>query len=384
MGQALGLSDHNVQLTDFNIPILKCAPRAMMVRSFKRCDWEGLKDVLDSVPWQVMAVYDDVDDKWDFFKTILLDALDAFAPLREVFSKKSKRPTPWFSDILSEKIKLKNKAKRKFDRSGDSGDKLIFQKLKNDLKATVRQAKIDYLQSIMLQSKSSFKRTADLWSRVNNIIGRLKEHKSVVCDSLSLDSLNDYFQTVAVGPTHQGFIIPQDSLAPNPYSFNTVSVSLVRSHLLSLDITKSTGPGNLSARFLRAIANQIVAPLTDIFNCSLSSGQVPSEWKRSHITPIYKGGSPDDPSNFRPISVVPIIAKILEKIVSDQLSIYLEDNHLLHPHQGAYHSGKSTQDILLVAVDSIVHLLDKDEAVCAAFLDLRKAFDSLDHCILLQ
>ena len=111
VGQALGLSDHNVQLTDFNIPILKCAPRAMMVRSFKRCDWKGLKDVLDSVPWQVMAVYDDVDDKWDFFKTILLDALDAFAPLREVFSKKSKRPTPWFSDILSEKIKLKNKAK---------------------------------------------------------------------------------------------------------------------------------------------------------------------------------------------------------------------------------------------------------------------------------
>ena len=89
-----------------------------------------------------------------------------------------------------------------------------------------------------------------------------------------------------------------------------------------------------------------------MFNCSLKSGQVPSEW-------IYKGGSPDDPSNFRPISVVPIIAKILEKIVSDQLSIYLEDNHLLHPHQGAYCSGKSTQDILLVAVDSIVHFLIK-------------------------
>ena len=128
-----------------------------------------------------------------------------------------------------------------------------------------------------------------------------------MCDSLSLDSLNEYFQTVAVGPTHQGaecFIIPQDSLAPNPYSFNTVSVSLVRSHLLSLDITKSTGPDNLSTRFLQAIANQIVTPLTGIFNCSLSSGQVPSEWKRSHITPVYKGGSPDDPSNFRPISVV--------------------------------------------------------------------------------
>ena len=128
----------------------------------------------------------------------------------------------------------------------------------------------------------------------------------------------------------------------------------------------------------------MVVPLTDLFNSSLRIREVPSEWKRSHITPIYKEGSPDDPGNFRPISVVPILAKILEKIVSEQLSIHLEDNHLLHPHQGAYRSGKSTQDILLVAVDSIVHLLDRGETVCAAFLDLRKAFDSLDHHILLQ
>ena len=69
------------------------------------------------------------------------------------------------------------------------------------------------------------------------------------------------------------------------------------------------------------------------------------------------------------ISVVPILAKLFEKIVSDQLSLYFEDNHLLHPHRGGYRSGKSTQDILLVAVDRIVHLLDKGEAVCAAVLD---------------
>ena len=195
------------------------------------------------------------------FKTILLDVLDAFAPLREIFSKNSRRPTPWFSDALSEKIKLKNRAKQKFDRSGDPGDKLIFQKLRNDLKATIHQAKIDYLQSIMLQSKSFPKRAADLWARINIIIGRSKQHKSVACDILPLDSLNEHFQRVAIGPTHQGaecFIIPQNSLAPNSFTFNTISVSLVRSHLLSLNITKSTGPDNLSARFLRTIADQIV------------------------------------------------------------------------------------------------------------------------------
>ena len=80
---------------------------------------------------------------------------------------------------------------------------------------------------------------------------------------------------------------------------------------------------------------------------------MPLAWKRSHITPVYKGGVPDDPSNYRPIAVVPVVAKILEKIVTTQLSMFLELNNLLHPHQGAYRCGKSTEDILLLAVDHI-------------------------------
>lgn len=90
-----------------------------------------------------------------------------------------------------------------------------------------------------------------------------------------------------------------------------------------------------------------------------------------------------EPSNFQLIAVS-ILAKVLEKIVSDQLSDYLENNHLLHPHQGAYHCSKSNKDILLAAVGNIVHSLDRGEAVCTVFLDLRKALDFLDHCILLQ
>ena len=111
---------------------------------------------------------------------------------------------------------------------------------------------------------------------------------------------------------------------------------------------------------------------------------MPSAWKRSHITPVHKGGAPDDPSNYRPIAVVPVVMNVLEKIVSTQLGQYLKQNNLLHPHQGAYRCGKSTEDILLLAVDHIATSLDRGSVVCAAFIDLRKAFDSLDHCLLLQ
>ena len=105
---------------------------------------------------------------------------------------------------------------------------------------------------------------------------------------------------------------------------------------------------------------------------------------RSHITLVYKGSAPDDPSNYRPIAVVPVVAKILEKIVSTQLSMFLEVTNLLHPYQGTYRCRKSTEDILLLAVDHIATLLDKGGVVCSAFIDLRKAFYSLDHCLLLE
>ena len=179
-------------------------------------------------------------------------------------------------------------------------------------------------------------------------------------------------------------MLPPSDQSDDVFVFSEVITSTVLSHLKSLDIRKSTGPDNLSARFLREVAYEITAPLTSLFNFSLHHGTFPTIWKQSNITPIYKGGPVDDPCNYRPVSVVPVIAKILEKIVSVQLTGYLETNHLFHPHQGTYQPGKSTEDILQLAVDYIVNCLDDKQIVCAAFLDLCKAFDSLDHCLLLH
>ena len=117
---------------------------------------------------------------------------------------------------------------------------------------------------------------------------------------------------------------------------------------------------------------------------SVLHGVVPLEWKRSRITPVHKGGASTVPNNYRPIAVVSVLAKILEKIVATKLSAFLKAHHLLYPHQGAYQHGKSPEDILMVAIDIISAQLDKRDSVCAAFLDLRKAFDSLDHSILLH
>ena len=136
--------------------------------------------------------------------------------------------------------------------------------------------------------------------------------------------------------------------------------------------------------FLQQTTEIISEPLTLIYNHSLNAGTVPLAWKRSNVTTVHKGGDARDPSNFCPISVVPVVAKVLEKVVVDQLGLFLESCHLLNDLQGAYHHGRSSEHILLYAVDTITQALDERDSVCAAFLDLRKAFDSLDHCLLLK
>ena len=106
------------------------------------------------------------------------------------------------------------------------------------------------------------------------------------------------------------------------------------------------GPDGISARFLREVAAEIAQPLTILYNKSLKTGVIPSDWKLCNVTPVHKSGSVNDPSDYRPISVVSVFAKLMEKIVASQLSDYFETNHLLSDYQGAYRRGKSTEQLL--------------------------------------
>ena len=107
-------------------------------------------------------------------------------------------------------------------------------------------------------------------------------------DSVSLDSINDFFQTVAISSKHQSAdscVLP--ACGTGDFSFDRISISTVLSHLSTLDVSKSTGPDGLSAAFLREVANEIAVPLTNLYNQSLHNGFIPVGWKQSHITLVY-------------------------------------------------------------------------------------------------
>ena len=250
----------------------------------------------------MIDVYDDVDDMWDFFVSILYQCLDTYAPSCTVPVKYSRRPTPWMTSDLLVIIKQKLKAKKRAESSGLDADFLYYRQLKNRLKALGREAKISYLNQLLLKSKHNPHCSAELWSGINNILGHYRHRHNPINTTLCLDDINKFFCTVAVTSDHRPascFNITESANLPaDTFRFDVIQESIVLSLLQHLDVRKSVGPNGLSAGFLKEVAEQIVTPLTKIFNKSLQSGVVPQGWKCSNVTTVHKGGSCEDPDNL--------------------------------------------------------------------------------------
>ena len=153
--------------------------------------------------------------------------------------------------------------------------------------------------------------------------------------------------------------------------------------LASLDTTKSNGPDNISARMLKSTAASIAPSVAALFNLSLQLGRIPKEWKKSRVVPIPKVSSPKSPENYRPISLLSVLSKVLERHVYNLIASHLEMNPLSDTQWG-FRPGRSTVSALLTVVDEWLRILEDGKEICAIFFDYRKAFDSVPHRPLME
>ena len=151
-----------------------------------------------------------------------------------------------------------------------------------------------------------------------------------------------------------------------------------------MDPKKSKDMDDISLDLLKSIDTSIAKPLAHIFNLSLKTGIFPNKLKISRVVPIFKNGDKHLCDNYRPISLVNTIAKILEKIVAVKFSNHLELNKLLYIHQFGFQKKLSTEHNLLHLTNYVSKALNDDEFCIGIFLDLKKAFDVVPHDILLK
>ena len=249
----------------------------------------------------------------------------------------------------------------------------------------LKSAKSQYLTDLCESSKGSSKQ---FWLHFRSL--STKGTKSNYNhEAFTADDINNHFLSVPYITVQS---VPTTSLSPfylldrseANFQMSTVDVDEVASILISLDSTKATGCDDLSVRFIKACPYAMARLLTRVINKSISSCTFPSHWKYAVVTPVPKSKNNSALTNFCPISVLPVFSKILERVIHDQLVSYFLQHNLFSPYQSGFRPCHSTQDVLLYVVDSWRKAIDTCKFVVAGFLDLAKAFDCVNHDILLD
>ena len=275
-----------------------------------------------------------------------------------------------------------------------------YQLKRNEVNKLIKSAKLRYCKDHVELNKQNPK---EMWKNINQVIsgkGRYSKTTTISAikddldntihdEKLIADRLNKYF--VEVGPNLSNNLPPgsgdfSEYLEPVHcvFNFSNITDDAVLRKILKLKSNKGVGPDNISPKLIKDSAEVIAPYLSYIFNLSLSEGKFPDDWKSARVCPIFKSGKRDECANYRPISILSAISKIFEKLVFEQLSRYLTTNKILTDYQSGFRKGFSTCFSLLRTTNEWLVNMDKGLINGVVFLDLKKAFDTVDHDILIK
>ena len=156
-----------------------------------------------------------------------------------------------------------------------------------------------------------------------------------------------------------------------------ITERLVKEKIKSLKENSAAGPDGISPKLLKSAAEELVKPLTIIFRESMRTSEIPEDWRKAKVTPIYKKGPKGDPGNYRPVSLTSIPCRMLESIIKDKLMGYLANNNLLSESQHGFLKGRSCATNLITFMDKLTKVVDSGKPADVFYLDFAKAFDKV-------
>ena len=171
---------------------------------------------------------------------------------------------------------------------------------------------------------------------------------------------------------------------PLSFSFSAIMTDKLSSTLNKMKTSHGSGHDGIASFYLKIAIPVVGGSLCDLFNKSLFAGKFPEDWKIARIAPIFKSGAKDERSNYRPISVLPFISRLFEKLIFNQFYEYLDANKSLYEHQSGFRLLHSVATALLASTNDWYLNIDKGKYTGLIFIDLKKAFDTVDHKILLK
>lgn len=364
--------------------------------NYSQADWEGLRAHLQQAPLlSALQGSANINSVWRAWRGVFLDAVRHYIPLHTIVIRQKNKT--WMNSYLHRLSRNKLRLFHRAQRTKVPEDWRSYKSFRNHCNAEFTRYKSLYyldLQHKITQVDSG----GHCWWKVVKQAARITDQcppiqelaspsgEIVTSDVAKANVLAAHFAkqcsdtSLPTRPTsspHPTTPLPADHPS---FSFPLVGPREVTQVLQSLSPHKSSGCPLITNRILRESAAVIADSLVYIYNLSLTSGVFPRDWKHATVCPVYKNrGEQSDPANYRPISLLPAVAKVLDKLQSRALCRYLVRNNLISDKQFGFLPRRSTTAQLVYLIDEWLRGLDEKKSVSVVFMDFYKAFDRVWH-----
>lgn len=344
-------------------------------------------NLLDETNWDFLNDHQDGNLVFSSFFDKFLEYFHRCFPTKQTNIQRSRHNNPWFDDNIRTMRTTLSHLQEMYENNPNDENRRKRINYRYRYKKAIKEAKIKYNSQFILNSKNRSKASWQVLNKNRNTSAQ------TLSESISPNEFNAHFTNIA---NHLISSLPKSNISPIQYmshistpsnlsfSFQTVTHNIVRDTINSLKNSSGRDIYDINVSLIKELKDVIISPLTKVINCCINSSTFPDALKLAKVVPIHKNGDIDNVNNYRPISLLPIFSKIVEKILCQQMISYLETNNLFNNSQFGYRSRKSTTAAILEFLRIVTEGIENNEYCYASFIDLSKAFDCICHAILID
>ena len=385
----IGISDHygiQCKYTNKVKEQRKKGHTSIYYRCYKKFDANTFLADLSLLPFYQIYNFTEPNESLDLLCKMFLSVIDKHAPLK---SKRVKHPDipAWltYDTIEAMHIRDKYKMENNFDE---------YRRQRNKVNDMVDRDKENYFNGLITDKRD----TATIWRAINSITNSSskKTHSNNI--DLDPDTINDFFTnlpntilTQDIREASTNYECPSELITfcneqkpKENFTIPNITIFEVGKLLSNLKNSKSLGPESIPVYLLKIAIPYIVEPLTYIYNLCIDKHVFPTLLKEAKVIPLPKTKDTTQPQNLRPISLLPVLSKPLEKYIHKHMYQHLETYNLIHKYQSGFRPKHSCHTALVKLIDSWLNAINRNELVGTIFLDFKKAFDLVNHDTLLK
>ena len=382
-----GLGDHEIVLVKTSLQPFRKKPVKRTIHLWTKVDEANIKKETKDLRKRFLEEFSPTDDPnrmWNFYKKEVIKIIEKNVPSKTTSTKAHQ---PWITTETKRLIRKKNRWHKKVKLSGSGKDAKMYRKIKSETQRVCRRAHDKYVND-MFSADSSNKK---MWSYIKKIgqdlvgISDLKdEQNTLTSDPVKKAKLvhNQFDSVFSDDAKKITPVLEKEDRLPSMKPIKVTHNGILKL-LLNIDPNKAVGPDQVPGHFLKLCAHEIADIYVVLFQASLDQGIVPPDWKIANIVPLFKKGDKSLPENYRPISLTSLSCKVLEHVVHTNIMAHLDKHKVLDDAQHGFRKLRSCVSQLIITINDFATCLQNHLQIDAILLDFSKAFDKVDHEILL-